>query len=127
MRTFFTVLVLAFLGTNINAQVWLEAGGKFTFGPSGFINSNMTGDGEHDFSLGLSHTAGAQVGLNFGDYHGLNLEALFGTYYQDFTYRGNAEPEKYSVEWKVSDFYVLYRFYANNGMYFELGPKISRV
>ncbi len=120
------LLSLAVWGV-LPAQVWLEAGGKFTFGPSGFTNSNMASDGQHDFSLGLSHTAGAVLGVNIGDNHGFNVEALLGTYYQDFTYRGGAEPLKQSVEWKVADYYLLYRLYTNNGMYFELGPKLTNL
>jgi|APTNR8051073442_1049403.scaffolds.fasta_scaffold01045_7 hypothetical protein len=126
-KLFYTLVPALLMAGTINAQLWLEAGGKFTFGPSGYYNAALAGDENHDYSLNMAFSAGLVAGLNIGDYHGINLEALFGTYFQDLTYRGGAAPEVNSLEWEVADLYALYRFYPENGMYLELGPKLSQV
>jgi hypothetical protein len=110
------------------AQIWLEIGPKATFGPSGFYNSVLANDVDHDYSLNLAFNYGGVIGLNIGDSHGFNFEVLTGTYFQDFTNRPAAgESVRNTVEWEVLDLYALYRYYAKSGMYAELGPKFTRI
>lgn len=128
MRKKLHTLILGLLAVgSLQAQLWLEAGGKFTFGPTGYYNANIINDEKHDYSLNMAFSYGLMAGLNIGDYHGFNLEALFGTYFQDLTYRGGTTPEVNSLEWEIADLYALYRFYPENGMYLEVGPKLSQV
>lgn len=111
-----------------HAQIWLEVGPKANFGPSGFLNSAILDDAEHDYSLNLAFSYGGALGLNVGDLHGLNLEVMTGTYFQTFTFRPSTDMRiRNTVEWEVLDLYALYRFYPKNGMYLELGPKFTRI
>ncbi|MEM1215848.1 MAG: hypothetical protein AAGJ82_09200, partial [Bacteroidota bacterium] len=65
---------------------------------------------------------------NVGDFHGFNFEVMTGTYFQTFTFRPNADMRvRNTVEWEVLDLYALYRFYPENGMFLEIGPKFTRV
>jgi hypothetical protein len=114
------------------AQVWLEVGPKATLGPSGYYNSALANDSQHDYSLNFSFNYGAAVGLNFGDYHGLNVEALWGTYFQDLISLDNPDTinsvfKRNNLEWEVIDLYALYRYYPESGYYLELGPKFTRI
>ncbi|MCB0639349.1 MAG: hypothetical protein KDC54_22140, partial [Lewinella sp.] len=111
----------------LSAQVWLEIGPKASFGPSGYVNGTILNDDKHDYSLNLAFNYGGVVGFNIGDYHGLNLEALWGTYFQNITYLGDDGPRRNSLEWEVTDLYLLYRYYPESGYYFELGPKFTLV
>lgn len=127
-RILLAFLCLFFINTFVNAQIWLEAGPKATFGPSGYLNSTLSSDDKHDYSLSLAFNYGLTAGLNIGDNHGLNFEALWGSYYQNFTFRPTVDTTTRNVlEWEVLDLYALYRFYANSGVYVEAGPKFTRV
>lgn len=133
-RSHFLLPVLCFFAFNTytQAQVWLEIGPKATFGPSGYFNSTLASDDQHDYTLNLSFNYGAVVGLNIGDYHGFNIEALWGTYFQDLVSFENPIDnsnrfERNSLEWEVADLYALYRYYPESGMYLELGPKYTFV
>ena len=121
-----TLSLLLLTGT-LSAQVWLEIGPKASFGLSGYYNSTLANSNDHDYSINLAYNYGAALGINVGDYHGLNIEALFGTYFQDLTYRGPDGPQRNSLEWEVLDLYALYRYYPKSGYYFELGPKLTRI
>jgi hypothetical protein len=124
-----TLLTLVFtcLISGLSAQLWLEVGPKATFGPSGYFNSTIANDNQHDYSLNLAFNYGGVIGLNIGDYHGINIEGLLGTYYQNVTYLGDDGPRRNSLEWEVTDLYLLYRYYPESGYYFELGPKYTFV
>ncbi len=117
-----------FLGPVSFAQVWVEAGVKANMGPSGYFNSFVANDAQHDYTMNLAFSYGGVLGLNIGDFHGLNLEVLTGTYFQDIIYRPAAGTQlRNSLEWDVLDFLALYRFYPKSGMYLELGPKLTRI
>ena len=127
-KTILPTLIALLLTVGAKAQLWLELGPKATFGPSGYFNSTLANDQKHDYSLNLAYSYGATMGLNIGDHHGLNFEALTGTYFQDFTYRPNTGTSiRNSLEWEVVDLYALYRYYPESGMYLELGPKYTLI
>lgn len=68
------------------------------------------------------------LGLNISDFHGLNLEVLTGTYFQDIIYRPDGGTQlRNSLEWDILDFVAVYRYYPKSGMYLELGPKLTRI
>ncbi|PTM14490.1 MAG: hypothetical protein DA408_02600 [Bacteroidetes bacterium] len=76
----------------------------------------------------MAFTYGGVLGLNIGDYHGLNFEVMTGTYFQDITYRPDVSTaQRNSLEWDVLDLYALYRYYPESGMYLELGPKYTLI
>jgi hypothetical protein len=92
----------------------------------------LINDPQHDYSLNFSFNYGAAIGLNFGDFHGLNVEALWGTYFQDLISRENPDTisglfKRNNLEWEVIDLYALYRYYPESGYYLELGPKFTRI
>ncbi len=122
-----TTLCLIISAASLHAQVWLEIGPKASFGLSGYYNSVLANEADHDYSLNLAYNYGAAIGVNIGDYHGINFEGLFGTYFQNLTYRSADGPQRNSLEWDVIDLYALYRYYPSSGYYFELGPKYSSV
>lgn len=110
------------------AQIWVEAGVKANMGPSGYYNAFIAGDGQHDYTMNLAFSYGGVIGLNVADFHGLNLEVLAGTYFQDIIYRPEGAPQlRNNLEWDVLDFLALYRYYPRSGMYLELGPKYTLV
>ncbi|MEZ4986930.1 MAG: hypothetical protein R2795_18150 [Saprospiraceae bacterium] len=123
-----TIALFVAILSNAQAQLWLEMGPKASFGASGYFNSVIANDSQHDYNLGAAFNYGGVVGLNIGDYHGFNFELLTGTYYQDIIYRPDPSLSlRNSLEWEVLDIYALYRFYPESGMYLELGPKFTRI
>jgi hypothetical protein len=121
-------LLLLFITTIATAQLWLEIGPKASFGPSGYYNSTLANDNQHDYSLNLAYSYGGTVGLNIGDHHGLNFEVMRATFFQDITYRPTtSESFRNSLEWEVYDFYGLYRFYPQSGIYVEGGAKYTSI
>lgn len=128
MRKIFTfALFVMAVSWSANAQVWLELGAKGMMGFTGFSNSNISGDAQHDSSLGLGTSVGGLAGLNFGDYHGLNFEVLSTTHHQSMTYRGNGSNQAVNIEWQSVDMYLMYRWYRDNGAFLELGGKSTSV
>lgn len=125
-KTVLSTLVVLFFIVSGQAQLWLELGPKAAFGPSGYFNSTLANDSQHDYSLNLAYSYGLTMGLNIGDKHGLNFEGLTGTYFQDLTFRPNSGTSiRNSLEWEVFDLYALYRYYPESGMYLEVGPKYT--
>lgn len=125
-KTILLTLVLFVFSISAKAQVWLELGPKAAFGPSGYFNSTLANDSQHDYSLNLAYSYGLAMGINVGDRHGFNFEGLTGTYFQDLTYRPNTGTSiRNSLEWEVFDLYALYRYYPESGMYLEVGPKYT--
>lgn len=130
MRT--TTLLFAFfllLKISADAQVWIEAGGKAGLHANGFINSNILNDNQHDYNLNMALTLGPTIGINFGDYHGLQFELLFAKNQQEMNFRGDTtgESTRNAVTWRTTEVNLLYRFYSEKGAYLELGPKIGLV
>lgn len=125
-KTILPTLIALLFVVGGKAQIWLELGPKASFGPSGYYNSTLANDEQHDYSLNLAYSYGLTMGLNIGDHHGLNFEGLTGTYFQDLTFRPNTGTSlRNSLEWEVYDLYALYRYYPESGMYLELGPKYT--
>ena len=63
-------LLLLFITTIASAQIWLELGPKASFGPSGYYNTTLASNEQHDYSLNLAYSYGGTMGLNFGDHQG---------------------------------------------------------
>jgi hypothetical protein len=129
MRKTLTLLLgLMLSATAASSQIWLEMGLKGMMGMTGFQNKNLAGDSRFDQQLGLANSVGGVLGLNFGDYHGLNVEALSATHHQSFTFRsGDGQSDAVNIKWKSTDMYFLYRWYRDNGAFLELGPKTTFV
>ena len=113
----------------ISAQVWLEAGGKMMYGLTGFYNQNILDDTDHDFRLNTSLSAGLLLGINFGDFHGINVEGVFTQNQQDMTFADDfiLESTRNDIQWRTFDLYALYRFYSRSGPFLEIGPKLNLV
>lgn len=121
----FVLLLYTTIGS---AQIWLELGPKASFGPSGYYNSTLANNDQHDYSLNLAYSYGGSLGLNIGDHHGLNLEVMRGTFFQDITYRPSTQESfRNNLEWEVYDLYALYRYYPQSGMFLELGSKYTTI
>lgn len=127
MRIITTLLFALTLFSNLGAQVWLELGGKAAFGLTGFFNDNLDNDAQHNFELNTAFSYGGILGLNFGENHGLNLEALSITNQQTYEFLEIGDQTRIGVEWKAIDVYLMYRFYSQSGAFFELGPKYTSV
>lgn len=127
MRKITIVLFALLLYGNLSGQVWLELGGKAGFGLTGFFNDNLVNDAQHNFELNTAFSYGGVLGLNFGENHGLNLEALSITNQQNFEFLESGDQTRIGVEWKAIDVFLMYRFYSEGGAFFELGPKYTSV
>ncbi len=116
------------LSTAGQAQIWVELGLKGMMGMTGFHNKNLANDSRYDQQLGLATSVGGVLGFNFGDYHGLNVEALSATHHQSFSFRGtDGLNNTVNMKWKSTDLYLVYRWYRDNGAFLELGPKITYI
>ncbi len=124
-KVLFLGLLLALLGSTSHAQVWLEVGAKGMMGMTGLANANISGDANHDSSLGFATSLGGVANLNFGDHHGLSFEMLTATYSHSMTYRGPNGSRAVNMEWESIDAYALYRFFRDNGAFAELGGKAT--
>lgn len=127
MRKITCILFALMMFSTLKAQVWLELGGKAGFGLTGFLNDNLINDARHNYELNTAFSFGGVLGLNFGEYHGLNLEALSITNQQNFEFLDLGDKTRMGVEWKAIDVFLMYRFYAQGGAFFELGPKYTSV
>lgn len=127
MRT--TTLFLAFfllLNLHAGAQIWIEAGAKAGLHANGFLNDNILNDNQHDYSLNMALALGPTMSLNFGDYHGLQLDLLFARNQQELTFRGDSvSAVRSAVNWHTTEINLLYRFYTEKGAYLEIGPKAA--
>jgi hypothetical protein len=122
------LLSLLLLPTFTYSQVWFEIGPKATYGLTGFYNSNIVGDDNHDYQLSGAFSYGGALGINFDESHGINLEGLLTANRQTLTFRDPiVGPTDAIWEWDVVDAYLLYRYYTNGGAYFEIGPRASFV
>ena len=128
MRKITIVLIVFLMFSEITSgQVWLELGGKAGFGLTGFFNKNLVDDPQHNFELNTAFSAGGILGLNFGDYHGINLEAISITNQQNYDFLDMGDQTRIGIEWKAIDVFLMYRFYSEGGAFFELGPKYTSV
>lgn len=60
MRKYTLLLAVAacFSGSVSFAQVWVEAGVKANMGPSGYFNSFIANDAQHDYTMNLAFSYG---------------------------------------------------------------------
>ncbi len=113
--------------SSLHAQLWLEIGGKASYGLTGYYNQNILNDRQHDFSLNAGLSYGGVIGLNIGDYHGINVEGLLATHQQNVSFKNELLDLNNSLQWETLDLYLMYRYYSEGGAYFELGPKLSKI
>lgn len=120
---------LMLMALTMQAQVWLEAGGKMMYGITGLYNDNIINDANHSFRLNTAISAGGVIGLNIGDHHGLNIEGIVTKHQQDMTFQDDftTTPTRNEIQWNTFDIYVLYRYYTGSGPFLEAGPKFSNV
>ena len=111
----------------IYSQVWFEAGVKGMYGLTGFYNENIINANDHNYQLNTAFSYGGIFALNFGENHGVNIEGLFATHQQSFEFLDSGNTTRIGVEWKATDFYLMYRYYTEGGAFFELGPKLTSV
>jgi hypothetical protein len=127
-KGFLPTLLLLLIAQISSAQLWIELGPKVSFGPSGYYNATLVNDSQHDYSLNLAYSYGAALGLNIGDRHGLNFELMRATFFQDITYRPNTQESfRNNLEWEIFDYYCLYRFYPQSGIFIEGGAKYTDI
>ncbi len=123
------MLLVLFLGISVStqAQVWFEAAAKGTYGFKGFLNKNIMDDGRVNYELPTGYAYGGRFGINFGYYNGVSIEALLANNTQKFEIEGpGGVPQNYSINWKATDLYLLYRLYGEK-TFLELGPKLTRL
>ncbi len=112
----------------LQAQLWIDAGIKGSYGLTMLYNTNIFNDGYYSYQLNSGYGYGGRLGLNFGPHNGVALEALRATHRQDWEYDNVLFPGSYtsSVRWDTWDLFLLYRFYSERA-YVELGPKYALV
>lgn len=118
---FFLFLLLSISGAK--SQVWIELVGRGMYGLRGFYNQTVIDDRNHNYHLSTAPAFGGGLGINLGDIHGINIEALWAQNKQSFDYDdGNNTLINNQVEWKTLEALLLYRLYTG-ASFLELGPK----
>ncbi len=117
------LLSFLLLALGARGQVWLELVGRGMYGLRGFYNQTIIDDRNHNYHLSTAPAFGGGIGLNLGDVHGINVEALWATNRQSFDFDdGNNTLLTNQVEWKTLETVLLYRLYTG-ASYLEIGPK----
>ena len=128
MRTSTLIAFFLFSFVFVHGQVWIELGGKASYGLTGYYNSNIADDNSQEYQLQGALSYGGVLGLNFGENHGLNVEALLLKNEQTVNFLDILElRQANTLIWETLDFFLLYRFYTERGAYVEVGPKFSMV
>ncbi len=115
--------VLFLLSWHAKAQVWVELAGRGMYGLRGFYNQTIIDDRNHNYHLKTAPAFGGGLGINLGDFHGINIEAMWANNTQSFDYDdGNNNLLTNEIEWKTLEAILLYRLYTG-ASYLEVGPK----
>jgi len=118
------VLSLIFCSISTYAQVWIDVAPKVAYGLSGFYNSNVWNDTEHNNQFNTGYAYGAKVGINIGEYNGLIIEGMLNHGQQQFDHKIGALRVPNITKWETLDASILYR-YNSQGSYLEVGPQMS--
>jgi hypothetical protein len=127
------ILFLAIgMASTMQAQkigMWFDVGVKGAFGPTLMANSNIFNDRTYDHEISTGYGFGGKVGIYFGEYNGVTLDAIFSRSRQGFNYEvlDQVTPTfNHDIEWTSIDLYLLYRM-QKAGVYFEIGPAYSMI
>ena len=124
MRQLPLLLAVLLFTLPATGQVWLDIAPKVSYGLSGFYNSNVWNDTDHNNQFNTGYGYGAKIGLNFGDYNGLIIEGMINNGRQNFDHKIGANRVGNLTEWQTLDAGLIYRF-NSQGSYLEIGPQMS--
>lgn len=126
-RTITLLIFFIFCAWSATGQLWFELGGKAMIGPTGYYNKNIFDDKDHNYRVNFTFSYGLAAGLNLGELHGFNLEGLLAKHQQEITFKEGGENRNNRLQWESIDWYVLYRYYPESAVFFEVGPKLTTV
>ncbi len=126
MGTMVMLLTGILMSGRLSAQVWIDIAPKGGIGLSGFYNSNVWNDSDHNNQFNVGYSYGGKLGINFGEYNGIVIEGLLTQGRQQFGYRAGDTRQPNITEWQTLDAALLYRF-NSAGSYLEIGPTMSMV
>ncbi len=127
MKTIFTTATLFFFLTTVSAQLWVDVGARASYGIAWMYNDNIFNDSNYDYHFEGAIGFGGRLGLNFGSYHGINMEVSSQKMKQRLEYRissTNNQNEVSNIEWQNLDLYFLYRM-SSHQVFVEIGPMYS--
>jgi len=121
-----TMMAFSFMAIS-HAQIWIDTGLKGGGGLNFLVNNNIFDDNSYSHLLSGSYGVGAKAGVNFGEYHGFTIDAMYRNMKQNFNYTVDMTDYTNTLEWTNWDMYFMYRFNTGAGTYLELGPMLSLV
>lgn len=135
MRKTTLAILLFFVLNNSFSQNWLDVGLKGGYGGSLLMNGNIWDDPLYNHTLAGSGNFGAKLGFNFNDEHEITLDAMFGSFIQNFNYDIElaaatdtsvliTEGHKSSISFKSTSLVLMYR-HNKDGRYGEIGPQVT--
>ncbi|MCC6725689.1 MAG: hypothetical protein IT258_14365 [Saprospiraceae bacterium] len=124
-------LAICFLLTSLVAsaqEIWIEAALKGGYGASSLLNKNILDDDAYSYQVAPSYNFGGKLALNFGAFNGFSMEGLLSKGAAKWQYDSPllGSDRDNEIEWKNIDALLLFR-HINHRVYFELGPKYSKL
>ena len=129
MKKYFLLLIALACLNQIQAQkvyAWMDVGLKGGFGLTGMLNKNLFDDRDYEHHLTAGNTFGGKLGLFFGLFNGITLDAMYSSSNQKFDYLKLNKTYDHNINWKTIDLALLYRM-QKDGVYVELGPQYSLI
>jgi len=123
---FFLALLVNQTSQAQKVYAWMDAGLKGGYGLTGLLNSNLFDDKDYEHHLNGGYSIGGKVGLFFGLYNGITIDALYSGFNQKFDYLKSNTRYDHKISWNNIDLALLYRM-QKDGVYVELGPQYSLV
>ncbi len=130
MRKGIIATLALFMTIGLSAQkvgFWFDTGLKAGTGLSLLQNNNIFSDREYEHLLSSGYSLGGKVGIFYGYYNGVNIDAMFTRGTQKFEFvHGENQNANHSITWSSLDIALLYRM-QKASVYVELGPQMSFV
>lgn len=131
------LLAILFLTISINLQsqrrqdgTWMNIAIKGSYGTTYLLNKNISDDGNIEMDLlSPSYSYGLRAGFTISEFTSISVEAANSTYIQKYEMHnaGVFQDLHYtkSLQFEARDYAIFFRLTNYDGVYFEIGPKLS--